>query len=108
MSENSHAGSIVLELTDGAVRNKNLEFRWQQGFFPFDAFGGPTKYELGRSITLHFDGTDETVETDITKWLFRCRAEVGRFFSFHAITGGDRVRVARIGDREYRVEPVRA
>lgn len=99
--------SIVLRMTDGAVRNKNLEFRSHEAFFPPDAFGGPTKYDRARPVTLHFAGTDETVETDITKWLFRCRAEVGRFFRFYGIKGGDRVRVARVGDREYRVEPVR-
>lgn len=96
----------MVELTEGAARRHYMLIRGQEAFFPADAFGGSTKSDAGRSITLHFSGTNETVETDITDWQgFRCRAPIGRFFVFHDVKGGDHISVERTGERAYRLRP---
>ena len=98
--------SIVVALTEGAARRHYMLIRGHEAFFPADAFGGSTKSDGGRSITLHFSGTNETVETDITNWQgFRCRAPIGRFFVFHDVKGGDHISVERTGERAYRLRP---
>jgi len=75
---------------------------------PADAFGGSSRSEAGQTISLHFAGTNESVETDITDWQgFRARSPIGRFFTFHEIKGGEQLTVERVGDREYRLEPAR-
>lgn len=110
MPEASNLPSIVLTATGGALRNGYIHIRGHESFFPPDAIGGRKKHEPGRTIMLHFAGTDETVETDIDpKRLIRLGREglVKAFFRFHGIREGGRFRVARVADREYRLEPVR-
>jgi hypothetical protein len=101
--------SILLDVTDGAARRHYIVIRGHEAFFPADAFGGSSKSEAGQTVSLHFAGTNETVETDITDWQgFRARSPIGRFFTFHDIKGGEQLTVERVGDREYRLEPARA
>lgn len=105
--------SIVLTVTGGAVRNGYILIpRKCESFFPADAFGGRKQYEPGRPITLHFAGRDKTVKTVETDIDFKRLVRLGRgelvkeFFREHGINEGGRFGVRRVGNREYRVEPV--
>ena len=74
--------SIVVLVTDGAVRNRYIEICGHEAFFPPDAFGGSPKDEMGHTLTLHFAGTNETVETDIARRrFFRARGATEHFLT---------------------------
>jgi len=93
-------------LTDAGIRHGyfDLEQRYARRFFPEDAFGGRSSEELGKPVRLHFGG--QTCETDIR---VKSQAQVSprrrftSYFKAQQAKPGDRLRVTRLGDREYQI-----
>ena len=100
--------SIVIPVTQGNLNNNHVYLRSHLDFFPADAVGGRSKEDgLGRSLTVHFQGQADPVETDIAggnKLLFRARSPWRAFFSRHRLEAGDSLTIVRLSDYQYRVE----
>ncbi len=72
----------------------------------FPSFGGKNKSLAGIPISVMFDGTGESVETDIdaTKRLFRvARGQSKRFISFFSCKAGDTIYIHQDAPGYYRV-----
>ncbi len=104
--------SCVIQLTPAAKKYGNLNIRpCGKDFFPKDAFGGSTKLQKGKEITIIADGLSEPIKTDIPtdkkigrpRWLFRKRAWVKKFLKTHRLKTGDQVLINRISPRRYSV-----
>uniref|UniRef100_UPI0022E00DF6 hypothetical protein n=1 Tax=Aeromonas sp. QDB05 TaxID=2990478 RepID=UPI0022E00DF6 len=70
------------------------------------SFGGKNKSLAGIPISVMFDGTGESVETDIdaTKRLFRvARGQSKRFISFFSCKAGDTIYIHQDAPGYYRV-----
>jgi len=106
--------SCVIEITDAAGKHGNLNLAGcRKGFFPEDAIGGATKAELGKPISIVAAGLSAPVETDIPahrksgkpRWIFRRREWVREFVTAHELRPGDKITIARTGERSYTLEP---
>ena len=99
--------SVVVKLTEGAIKNHYIKIRKVAGLFPSDTFGGSSK-EMMAARTISIDwGDGESVETDIAedKMFFRKRAWVGDFIRRYQLQPGDEVIVTRIAEYKYRIRP---
>ena len=105
--------SCTIQLTPSAQKHGNLNIRpCGKDFFPPDVFGGPTKDQKGREITIIAEGLSEPVKTDIPKeksgrirWLFRQREWVKGFVLYHKLHTSDTVTIERVAQRTYKVSP---
>jgi hypothetical protein len=101
---------IVIQLTQGNLKNNHIYLRRHLDFFPSDVIGAANAHEgEGVLLTLHFEGHPEVVQTDIPrdKKIFRCRGDVGRFFAWHRLAEGDSVVIERLSRYEYHLAPSR-
>lgn len=97
--------SVVVELTEGNMRNDHFYLREALHLFPNDAIGGPNRASgLGVPVTVKYV-PGPTVATDIEGRgrFFRVRLPTREFFRESGARAGDKVRVARIGARDYTV-----
>ena len=94
---------ILVEVSDGNVRNHHVYLREALGFFPKDCVGGSNKSEAASPISLELG--QERVETDIDgdKAIFRDRGSIRRFFELERVSGGDVLFIERLGERSYRI-----
>jgi len=106
--------SCVIELTSAAHKHGNLNIRaCGKQFFPEDAFGGPTKSETAKPITIELLGFPNVINTDIPadartgkpRWIFRNRKWVRDFVASHDLKPGDKITIARLGSRRYSLKP---
>lgn len=104
-------GYIEAVLNEAAIRNGNLDFiNPPIGFFPADCFGTRSAEDKGKLIRLRVNG--ELVETDIRQKSNSIVSPRKRFYAlfqhtFHA-KPGDKVRLVRLGEREYDFQYLRA
>jgi hypothetical protein len=103
------AQSVVIEITDGAIRNANICVRPALEWLPDDVIGGSSKQAAARSRLTVVLVPGETVETDIAgdKMLLRCRGAVRDFFDRSGARPNDRIRLSMHGPRTLRVELAR-
>lgn len=100
-----------VRITAGNLRQNHLYVNGHLDFFPRDCIGGAKRQASAGTITLHLQGFDEAVETDIgrdaksgkPRGFFRRRGWVGKFFRQHGAKSGDWVAFERLSDRAYRV-----
>ncbi len=104
--------SCVIELTEAAQKHGNLNLsRCGRDFFPKDVFGGPTKTDPGKPITIVAAGLTRPVQTDIPsdsqtgkpRWMFRRRAWIRDFVRMHNLMPGETVLIERLDHRKYRL-----
>jgi len=97
---------IEIVITPANVQWEHFYIPKDSGFFPEDAWGGSNASVAGAPITVEFDGTKESVSTDIdgTKRILRsARGQMARFYSHHGLVGGETIQVIQVGARTYRV-----
>ena len=101
MAENLKA--VIVELTGGNVRNAHIYLREALGFFPADSIGGSHAGEAASPITLRL--TAEAIETDIdgSKFIFRDRGAIRRFFDQQNVEEGDLILIEREQPRTYSI-----
>ena len=95
-----------VQITDGGVKNGYFPIRRDWGLFPEDSWGGDDASSKAIPVEISFEGTNESVTTDINSkhsMLRFARGQLTRFYKYHGLTGGKTIRVVRIGDRSYRV-----
>ncbi len=95
------------KLTQGNINQGHFYLDDCRKFFPSECLGGKNKSLAGKQLTVLFDGTGETVSTDIdaTKRLFRvARGQSKRFLKHYELTAGDMVYVIQ-ENSIYRVTP---
>jgi len=109
--------SRVIEITSAAQRYGNLNIRaCGKDFFPPDVFGGAQVTSPGVAVTLEVKGIRHPIETDIPtdsrsgspRWIFRKRKWVRDFVNSQNLNPGDKITIARLGERTYRVAPANA
>ena len=96
---------IQIELTQGNINQGHFYLDDCRQFFPSECLGGKNKSLAGKPLTVVFDGTGETVSTDIdaTKRLFRvARGQSKRFLKHYELTAGDSIYVVN-SDQTYLV-----
>ncbi len=89
---------IRIELTQGNINQGHFYLDDCRQFFPSECLGGKNKSLAGKPLTVVFDGTGETVSTDIdaTKRLFRvARGQSKRFLKHYACSVGDTIYVIK-------------
>lgn len=99
---------IVIQITQGNLNNNHISLRRHLDFFPADTIGAANAHDgEGVLLTLHFEGRPEAVQTDIPrdKKIFRCRGDIGRFFTQHRLAEGDSVMIKRLSPYEYHLAP---
>ena len=97
---------LQIELTQGNINQGHFYLPDCRHFFPASCFGGKNKSLAGMPVTVHFDGTGESVETDIdaTKRLLRvARGQSKRFLSFFSSKAGDTIYIHQDKSGDYRV-----
>ena len=99
---------LQIELTQGNINQGHFYLADCRHFFPASCFGGKNKSLAGIPVSVMFDGTGESVETDIdaTKRLFRvARGQSKRFLSFFSCKAGDTIYIQQDASGNYRVSP---
>ncbi len=98
---------LLITLTEANIRYGHIYLTGLTNRFPADAFGGPTRAETGRPLTLHFV-RGAAIETDIVRKrnIFRTRAWRSWFVEQDA-RAGDQVRLTPRGARGFNVSLVR-
>jgi hypothetical protein len=102
---------IEIKVSQGNINNGHFYIDRQTSIFPRDAWGGANKNLKAVGFTLEFFGTGERVETDIdgSKRIPRnARGQCKLFFRRCKINDGDYIQVEKIGDRVFRVSPVKS
>ncbi|MXQ72303.1 hypothetical protein [Aeromonas caviae] len=97
---------LQIKLTQGNINQGHFYLQDCRNFFPAASFGGKNKSLAGIPISVMFDGTGESVETDIdaTKRLFRvARGQSKRFISFFSCKAGDTIYIHQDAPGYYRV-----
>jgi hypothetical protein len=57
---------IVIQLTPGSRRRNYIKLREYLSFFPKDSIGGANEQSRApKRLSLHFEGSPETIRTDI-------------------------------------------
>ncbi len=99
--------SFAIPLTEGNLRNNTVYVTNVIDRFPPQSFGGPTRDEAGREMTLHLHG-GPTVRSDIVakRRLMRTRAW-GKWFADHGAQPGDGVIFTEVAPMTYHVGLVR-
>jgi len=107
--------SCIIELTEAAHKHGNLNIRpCGKDFFPKDVFGGSSrKTGIGRPITLHVEGLEYPIKTDIPtekntkrpRWIFRERAWTKEFVKVNNLKSGDTIVINRVSPRKYIIAP---
>jgi len=105
--------SREITLTPSAFKYGNLNIRpCGKDFFPPDAFGGSTKKQKGKEITIIAEGLPESIKTDIPtdkktgfpKWIFRKRGWVKEFISKNGLCSTDVVKITRLNKKKYKID----
>jgi hypothetical protein len=103
--------SHILELASGDITNGKINVRpCGLKFFPDGILGGSTKKDIGNQITINASGIDIPIETDIPtvknkktpRWFFRERKWVKPFIKVHQLSVGDRLKITRLSNKEYK------
>lgn len=107
--------SCVIKITPAAKKHGNLNIGpCKKDFFPEDVFGGSSRSKgRGIPITLHAEGLEQVVQTDIPtdcltgkpRWIFRKRTWVKTFIKSNKLHPGDSIVIERLGDRLYKITP---
>lgn len=99
-------GTGLVAVTGGNLRNGHVYFRGIRTLFPTDAFGGKTKSDAGRPVTLQL-ANGPTIETDLVddRGIFRSRLW-RQWFEHSEVQPGDMLHFRRIEQRVYRVTHV--
>ncbi len=97
---------LQIELTQGNINQGHFYLQDCHHFFPAACFGGKNKSLAGAPVFVMFDGTGESVETDIdaNKRLFRvARGQSKRFLKFFNCKAGDTIYIQKNVSGNYRV-----
>jgi DNA modification methylase len=106
--------SNLIKLTPAARKHGNLNLSTcGLDFFPDDVFGGSTRKNPGKEITIKAEGIDYPIKTDIPtdkntgkpRWIFRKRSWVKEFVHYHKLKPNDTVRINRINHSTYQIIP---
>lgn len=100
--------SIVIPLTSGNLNNNHVYLARHISFFPEDALGqNNMQAGTGAEVTLRFDGTGQSMQTDIdpNHKIFRKRSCWREFFQHHRLRPGDQIIIEEMAPYEYRVSP---
>jgi hypothetical protein len=95
--------AVIIEVTEGNVRNAHVNLRGAFGLFPDDCFGGSNQDAAGKPIDVQIGAEAVTTDVDETKAIFRERGAVRRMFEAEGVTEGDPILIERIGPRSYRM-----
>ncbi len=93
-----------ITLTEGNIRNGHFYLRSAEHILPADCIGGSNKDGAAKNILVRFE-PGMLVETDIAgdKMILRTRSPIRQFFERIGARGGDVIRFAKTGEREYHV-----
>ncbi|GEM_PF-334231 len=98
---------VLITLTAANIQYGHVYLTGRADRFPPDAFGGPTRAQAGRPLTLHF-ARGVTIETDIVRTRNIFRSRVWRsWFVDQGARAGDQVRLTPRGPRKFTVNLVR-
>ncbi|MBN1126341.1 MAG: DNA cytosine methyltransferase [Sedimentisphaerales bacterium] len=114
MSGNVSERKRLIAITRGNLEHHHIYFTGHQDFFPKECVGASSrKAGVGKSLTLHVEGLEKSVQTDIagngkngsSRNFFRKRSWVRKFFERHEIREGDVLAIERLNTFTYRIYP---
>ena len=97
---------LHLKITNGNIKNGHFYIPANCTIFPATSWGGKNKSEMGSKFNVSFEGTGDTVMTDIdgSKRLLRmARGQISRFYKKHHLSEGDIICIAKEGDLRFKV-----
>ena len=105
----------IIELSAADIKNSKIRFTsCGRKFFPENAFGGPKAEQTGKAIALLISGVNLEIKTDLPtdkvgnpRWFPRERSWIGHFYKDQGLVSGDKVKITRISERRYSIEPLR-
>jgi hypothetical protein len=97
---------IIITLTQGCFTQNYVRFPKYIDFFPSDSIGGSNEEQAGKLFSIHVEGLDKEIQTDIdgSKKQFRKRCWQ-EFFDHHNLKVGDEVVIEKLADYEYKIYP---
>jgi hypothetical protein len=98
---------IIITLAPGCFNQNYVRFPKEYlGFFPPDSIGGSNEEQAGKLFSIHVEGLDKEIQTDIDgikkQFRKRCWQE---FFDHHNLNVGDEVVIEKLADYEYKIYP---
>ncbi len=93
---------INISVSGGNLRRGHFYIPRDSFITPADAWGGSNGLSAGQPVRLFFEGTNESVSTDIAgdKRIFRyARGETLRFYLYHEIKEMDTICLVRVSER---------
>lgn len=100
----SSEAQVRIHITGGNLRNGHFYLPKDFNFLPSDTWGGANSLGSASKVSLSFEGTRESIETDIdgTKKIFRhARGQTRRFFNHHQVTENDSITLLRTAQRTF-------
>jgi predicted restriction endonuclease len=100
----SSEAQVRILITGGNLRNGHFYLPKNFNFLPSDTWGGANTLGSASKVSLNFEGTRESIETDIdgSKKIFRnARGQTRRFFDHHSITENDSITLLRTAERAF-------
>ena len=102
----------IVELTESDIKNEKVRFtKCGRDFFPSDSFGGASKQDLGKPISVFIEPLNRMICTDLPlssngnpRWFFRDRSWVGELIKQYKIGIGSKICIERRSDRDYIVD----
>ncbi|MGF1727523.1 hypothetical protein [Photobacterium nomapromontoriensis] len=97
---------LHLKITNGNINNGHFYIPANCTLFPASSWGGKNKAVAGSKFSVSFDGTGETVMTDIdgSKRLLRmARGQTSRFYKKYHLSEGDMICITKEGELAFRV-----
>ncbi|MCG3865797.1 MULTISPECIES: hypothetical protein [unclassified Photobacterium] len=89
---------LKIKITNGNIKNGHFYIPTSCTIFPTTSWGGKNKSEMGSKFSVSFEGTGETIMTDIdgSKRILRMsRGQTSRFYKKHHLSEGDIICITR-------------
>lgn len=94
--------AVIVEVSGGNIRNRQINLHGAFGLFPDDCLGGSAE-SPGAAITLQIGRETVLTDVDESSAIFRERGAIRQFFEDEVVVEGDLILIERVEPRLFRV-----